>query len=223
MKNMRTDALQAQAITDATKFEEQVKLSHEVAELLRKNVVQAYKAPEQPTSGEELWQIQLRDGIEMGDNDTIKSPPPLELNSRRARKQEKEFNSADAASPKPVAPRFYSALKKAHQQRTPPELNEDDLDETFVRDRLAFRRTANLLAVYFLKRRVSIYPVYDQEEPHQLILPFVKLDKIENPGLSKGDLQRAKHNERERRRRKKAKKKALKQERDAIFAPSDKS
>ena len=105
---MRTDALQAQAITDATKFEEQVKLSHEVAELLRKNVVQAYKAPKQPTSGEELWrmcyfccslsdilkvptEIQLRDGIEMGDNDTIKSPPPLELNSRRARKQEKEF------------------------------------------------------------------------------------------------------------------------------------
>ncbi|KAJ8700316.1 hypothetical protein PTI98_003357 [Pleurotus ostreatus] len=35
-----------------------------------------------------------------------------------------------------------------------------------------------------------------------------KLDRIQNPGLSKGELQRAKQRERERRRRKKAKKKA---------------
>jgi len=34
-----------------------------------------------------------------------------------------------------------------------------------------------------------------------------KLDRIQNPGLSKGELQRAKQRERERRRRKKAKKK----------------
>jgi len=46
---------------------------------------------------------------------------------------------------------------------------------------------------------------------------FEKLDKIENPGLSKGDLMRAKQNERERRRRKKAKKKALENERELVF------
>jgi len=34
------------------------------------------------------------------------------------------------------------------------------------------------------------------------------LDKLYNPGLSKGELQRARQNERERQRRKKAKKKA---------------
>jgi hypothetical protein len=34
------------------------------------------------------------------------------------------------------------------------------------------------------------------------------LDKLYNPGLSKGELQQAKQNERERQRRKKAKKKA---------------
>lgn len=36
----------------------------------------------------------------------------------------------------------------------------------------------------------------------------MQLDRIQNPGLSKGELQRAKQRERERRRRKKAKKKA---------------
>lgn len=37
---------------------------------------------------------------------------------------------------------------------------------------------------------------------------YGQLDKIENPGLSKGELQRARERERERRRRKKAKMKA---------------
>jgi len=48
-------------------------------------------------------------------------------------------------------------------------------------------------------------------------LIFIQLDKIENPGLSKGDLMKAKQNERERRRRKKAKKKALENERERVF------
>lgn len=38
---------------------------------------------------------------------------------------------------------------------------------------------------------------------------FQQLDKILNPGLSKGDFQKAKQRERERRRRRKAKKRAL--------------
>ena len=38
----------------------------------------------------------------------------------------------------------------------------------------------------------------------------VQLDKLQNPGLSKSELQKAKQIERERRRRKKAKKKAKK-------------
>jgi hypothetical protein len=46
---------------------------------------------------------------------------------------------------------------------------------------------------------------------------YQQLDKIENPGLSKGDLMRAKQHERERRRRKKAKKKALEKEREQVF------
>lgn len=47
-----------------------------------------------------------------------------------------------------------------------------------------------------------------------------QLDKIENPGLSKGELLQAKQNERERRRRKKAKKRALVKEREQLFGGS---
>lgn len=46
----------------------------------------------------------------------------------------------------------------------------------------------------------------------QVIHPHTQLDRIQNPGLSKGELQRAKQKERERRRRKKAKKKDQAQE-----------
>ncbi|KZP20766.1 hypothetical protein FIBSPDRAFT_919761 [Athelia psychrophila] len=228
-EKMRTDALSVRGTIDPVQFEEQVKLGREIAEMLRKNVVQAYKAPVQPTNGEQLWQIQLREGIEMGENDTIKNPPPPDLNSRRARKQDKDFNSADAASPKPTAPRFYSALKKAHQQRKPAELNEDDLEETHVRGSgpggQSINKTSNNVQLIHRPSgiRVTCQITRSLETNRMLARRILleKLDKIENPGLSKGDLRRAKQNERERRRRKKAKKKALTQEREDIFAPSD--
>lgn len=59
--------------------------------------------------------------------------------------------------------------------------------------------------------------ILDEEFSWLTLVIYTQLDKIENPGLSKGDLMRAKQNERERRRRKKAKKKALLKERDTVF------
>jgi hypothetical protein len=50
-----------------------------------------------------------------------------------------------------------------------------------------------------------------------IFVRYQQLDKIENPGLSKGELMRAKQHERERRRRKKAKKKLLEKEREQVF------
>ena len=40
------------------------------------------------------------------------------------------------------------------------------------------------------------------------MIKIAQLDKISNPGLSKSEMQKAKHLERERRRRRKAKKRA---------------
>lgn len=48
--------------------------------------------------------------------------------------------SSDAALLEPTTPSapsqrppYYSALKKAHQNRTVPELREEDIEESFVR------------------------------------------------------------------------------------------
>jgi hypothetical protein len=40
---------------------------------------------------------------------------------------------SDGQSLKPAAPRNYSALKRAYKEHKPPELKENDLEETFVR------------------------------------------------------------------------------------------
>lgn len=46
-----------------------------------------------------------------------------------------------AAPPEPTLPRNYSALKRAHKQRSVPELREEDIDESFVRGRGDIRMT----------------------------------------------------------------------------------
>jgi hypothetical protein len=86
-----------------------VKLGHEIATVLRKNVVQAHKVQGvQTEDNKEIWRmcqlfqkyqiaktrclipgIQLTKDTEMGDNTSIKTQQPCESSSRRARKQEK--------------------------------------------------------------------------------------------------------------------------------------
>ena len=52
-----------------------------------------------------------------------------------------DSSSADSEvdSSRPAAPRYYSQLKKAHQNRVSPELKEEDLDESFVRGRFVLQ------------------------------------------------------------------------------------
>lgn len=87
---------------------------------------------------------------ELGENDSIKNPPPMP-SSRRARKLEKgeqrfispsisaQWITKLTSSIEPVAqhnantPRNFSALKRAHRERKIPELCEADLEESFVR------------------------------------------------------------------------------------------
>jgi len=84
---------------------------------------------------------------ELGENDSIKNPPPMP-SSRRARKLEKgeqrfislsisaQWITKLTSSIEPVAQhnaRNFSALKRAHRERKIPELREADLEESFVR------------------------------------------------------------------------------------------
>jgi hypothetical protein len=55
---IRTDALEAQSESDPSVYAEKVKLGHEIATILRQNVVQAHKVQAAPMEdNKELWRI----------------------------------------------------------------------------------------------------------------------------------------------------------------------
>jgi len=107
-------------------------------------------------------------------------------------------------------------MKRAHKERLVPVLNERDLEESFVRGSgpggQSINKTENNVQLLHkpTRIRVSCQETRSLEQNRKIARRILlnKLDDISNPGLSKKDIQRAKHLERERRRRKKAKKKA---------------
>ncbi|KAL4076967.1 hypothetical protein V8B97DRAFT_1359052 [Scleroderma yunnanense] len=128
---MRTETLvlEGTAQNDPKQVEDKIQLAKDLAMMLRRNVVQAYKV-----GGDDTWSLRFTKDTELGDNSTIKNPPPMQ-SSRRARNLEKGVTSFTdlAAPPESSLPRNYSALKRVHKQREVPELREEDLGETFVR------------------------------------------------------------------------------------------
>lgn len=84
---------------DPTVFDEQIRHAREVAQVLRRNVVQAV-----PDAQRELWRmcmnsialccspldigLRITDDTELGDNSTVKNPPQS-ISTRQARKEEK--------------------------------------------------------------------------------------------------------------------------------------
>ncbi|KAE9400772.1 hypothetical protein BT96DRAFT_818761 [Gymnopus androsaceus JB14] len=215
---MRQDLME----TDSSSYENYAKHAREVAEFLRRNVVQATRLPEDTS---DTWSIRLTKDTELGDNESIKSPPPMSSNrsARHAENAVPPTDDSDVTSPKRSM--NYSALKRASSLRKIPELKEEDLEESFVRGsgpggqsvnktennvqllhkptgfRVSCQETRSLQTNRFLARRL-------------LISKACTLDALENPGLSKEELKRAKQRERERRRRKKRQKKMEKKQAD---------
>ncbi|KAF8911154.1 RF-1 domain-containing protein, partial [Gymnopilus junonius] len=161
---------------------------------------------------------------ELGDNESIKNPPPTESSrsSRRKEKGEPHNLSADVAQvssePSASPPRHFSALKKAHKERVVPELREEDLEETFVRGSgpggQSINKTENNVQLVHKPTgiRVSCQDTRSLSQNRKLARKWLlaKLDELSNPGLSKESMKAARQRERERQRRKKAKKKAKK-------------
>ncbi|KAK0459553.1 RF-1 domain-containing protein [Desarmillaria tabescens] len=213
---LREDALSGQAETDPVHYQEQTDGALKVAAFLRQNVIQASRV----AGEEDTWKLRITKDTELGSNDSIKNPPPMETD-RQARRREKQHNLSDAARPDNIVrvPRMnFSVLKKAHKERVIPELREEDLEETFVRGSgpggQSINKTENNVQLLHKPTmiRVSCQLTRSLEQNRKLArrLLVEKLDKLANPGLSKEEMRRAKQRERERRRRKKAKKKASK-------------
>ncbi|KAK7689118.1 hypothetical protein QCA50_007809 [Cerrena zonata] len=221
---MRNEILPSSSTTDPSQFEQKVTLAREVADVLRKNIVQARKV-NSPSAEQDRYQLRITKDTELGDNESIKNPRPVEsARSARRRKQQPSpsdpeyppASNTDTSAANPNIPRYYSQLKKAHKQRVVPELKEADLEESFVRGSgpggQSINKTNNNVQLLHKPTgiRVSCQETrsldLNRRGARKLLLG--KLDKLYNPGLSKEDLRKAKDRERDRRKKKKAKKKA---------------
>ncbi|KAF8352301.1 RF-1 domain-containing protein [Amanita rubescens] len=223
-QKIRQDALAARSITDSTLYQQQGQLAREIADVLRKNIVQATRVAEDTQSELETWKLRIRPETELGSNDTIKCPTTGDTQSSRSvKKRESVTYGSPIASNSPDtsnAPIYYSALKKAHKNRKLPVLHEEDIEESFVRGSgpggQSINKTENNVQLLHKPTgfRVSCQETRSLSTNRKLArrLLLEKLDQLENPGLTKGDLGRAKQRERERRRRKKAKKKQKKED-----------
>ncbi|KAI9056889.1 hypothetical protein FKP32DRAFT_1748031 [Trametes sanguinea] len=209
---IRNEILPYNPQVEAKQFEEKVTLVKEIADVLRKNVVQARKVEEAPSPDEkELWELEIREETELGSNETIKQAKKG-ANQQTGRPSQADPSDSEA---KPSVPRNFSQLKKAHKARVVPELKEEDLEETFVRGSgpggQSVNKTENNVQLLHKPTgiRVACQETRSLKQNRKIARKIMleKLDALYNPGLSKQDLQRAKKHERERQKRKKAKKK----------------
>ncbi|TFK55200.1 hypothetical protein OE88DRAFT_1732462 [Heliocybe sulcata] len=224
---MKTEYVQGRSQTDSKLYEEKVQLAKEVADMLRRNLVQARKVGHTEESDKEVWRVRLTEHSELGDNETMlgKPEPPDHVPSDRP---SRKCCSETPSSPPPpplspsssngsIPPRLnYSQLKKAYKDRIIPELKESDLEESFVKGSgpggQSINKTNNNVQLLHKPTgfRISCQETRSLEQNRKIARKRLlnKLDELYNPGLARIDLGKAKQNERDRRRRKKAKKKA---------------
>ncbi|KAF9650921.1 hypothetical protein BDM02DRAFT_3140328 [Thelephora ganbajun] len=226
-RKMRADALQRKGQTDPKTYEESVKLGNEVATILRRNFVQARNIASD-TGGR--WKIRITEHTELGNNDSIKNPPPMPIRGkgRRVNCQPDPEPSLEPTVPPPSPNRKlnYSQLKRAHANRVIPDLKESDLEESFVRGKVPTRdgpggqsinKTNNNVQLLHKPTGIQVKCQetrslqQNRKTARKILLEKAsyrpwQLDRLYNPGLSKGDLKRARERERDRRRRKKARK-----------------
>ncbi|KAI0695434.1 RF-1 domain-containing protein [Cerioporus squamosus] len=219
---IRNEVLPYGPTVDPKQLEEKVTLVREIADVLRKNVVQARKVESAADAeAKERWELKITDHTELGSNETIKQAKTM--SSRSARKRDGQVNDESTPESGPSVPRFYSQLKKAHKERVVPELKEEDLEESFVRGSgpggQSVNKTENNVQLLHKPTgiRVACQETRSLKQNRKLARRILldKLDALYNPGLSKQEMLKAKQIERERRRKKKAKKRLRNKQKDS--------
>ncbi|CAA7265405.1 unnamed protein product [Cyclocybe aegerita] len=183
---VRSDLSQT-LVVDETAVQQQGQFLREIAGVLRRNVVQATKV-DAAEDGSELYRIRLTKDTELGDNDSIKNPPPVE-SSRGQRHQDGQAHKC--------------YIEESFVRGSGP--GGQSINKTENNVQLLHMPTG---------ARVSCQEMRSLSQNRKLARKWLleKLDQLANPGLSKENMKAAKQRERERQRRKKAKKKAKKKE-----------
>jgi len=109
----------------------------------------------------------------------------------------------------------YSALKKVSRKREVPVLNEDDLEETFIKGggpggQCINKRSTNVDLLHKPSGiRVKCQETRSLQDNRRIARKLIikKLDALNNPGLSKEEMRDARVRERKRRKAKRARKK----------------
>ncbi|KIJ34623.1 hypothetical protein M422DRAFT_782779 [Sphaerobolus stellatus SS14] len=226
----RTEYRNGRSINDEKAYQEKVKLAEELAVLLRRNIVRAEKRPEQ-----DLWKLNITKETELGDNAAVKEPAKIDPSMRRPcrevaaeiKAEEEKYSSTDnsrsscedsdvkAVTATPQRRINLSELKRLRKQREIPTIDENDLEESFVRGSgpggQSINKTENCVQLLHkpTKIRVSCQETRSLEQNRKIArkLLLQKLDKINNPGMSKPEFQQARQRERERQKQKKRRKK----------------
>ncbi|KAG8818669.1 hypothetical protein FRC19_010409 [Serendipita sp. 401] len=121
----------------------------------------------------------------------------------------------------------FSALKRASRQREKITLNEDDLEEKFVKGggpggQCINKRSTNVDLLHKPTGiRVQCQETRSLQDNRRIARKLIlkKLDALQNPGLSKEELRDARIRERKRRKEKKSKKK-LEEKADGTAFPN---
>jgi peptide chain release factor len=96
---MRADALAARANTEADAYSESIKLSKDIANILRQNIAQIQRVP----GDEDVWsayytylmptisdikfaELRLTEHSELGDNESVKQPKPIDIGPKGKRR-----------------------------------------------------------------------------------------------------------------------------------------
>ncbi|GJJ12005.1 hypothetical protein Clacol_006243 [Clathrus columnatus] len=197
LNKVRAEYRDGRSISDAQVYAEKIKIGNEVAQFLRQNVVQGQKT-------KDVWRLNITPQTELGSNDTIRRSVP------------KDARGTDTMKPPPSFNRInFSELKRMRKGRELPVMDENDLKESFVRGSgpggQSINKTENCVQLLHVPTgiRVSCQETRSLELNRRIArkLLLEKLDQRQNPGLSKGDFQRARMKERERQKKKKRRKK----------------
>ncbi|KAL9714746.1 hypothetical protein Ac2012v2_001405 [Leucoagaricus gongylophorus] len=90
-QKMRDDAAKAQMLTSTEEYERHTQFANDVAEFLRKNIIQGVKVAEGNRGDDGTWYLPIHDETELGSNESIKNPKVME-SSRSAIKREEWTN-----------------------------------------------------------------------------------------------------------------------------------